>query len=78
MPDNHNDICRNPQITDGVPQGSSHTLEPGFAAVNAHLEEAQLQEFANMVNEQAQHANIAAATLTQELSQLFSLDDDTK
>lgn len=69
----------NPQITDGVTQSSVHVLGlgPATAAVNAYLGQAQSQTvlFANMVNQQAQYANIAAATLTQELSQLFAIGD---
>jgi hypothetical protein len=67
----------NPQITDGVTQSSVHTLGlgPATAAVNAYLGQAQSQTilFANMVNQQAQYANIAATSLTQELTQLFNL-----
>lgn len=66
-----------PQITDGVTQSSVHVLGlgPATAAVNAYLGQAQSQSilFANMVNQQSQYANIATATLTQELSQLFAV-----
>ena len=67
----------NAQITDGVTQSSVHTigLGPAVAAVNAYLGQAQSQTilFANMVNQQAQYATLAATTLTEELAQLFSL-----
>lgn len=45
------------------------------ASVNAYLGQAQSQSilFANMVNQQAQYAMIAAATLTQELTQLYQI-----
>ncbi len=48
-------------------------LGPDAAAVNAYLGQAQSQTilFANMVNQQAQYATIAAAALAQELTQLF-------
>lgn len=69
----------NPQITDSVTQTSVHTLGlgPAVAAVNSYLGQAQAQTilFANMVNQQAQYATLAATTLTQELTQLFSLDE---
>lgn len=72
--------CCNPQITDGVTQSSVHVLGlgPATAAVNAYLGQAQSQTilFANMVNQQAQYANIAATTLTQELTQLFAAGDE--
>ncbi|MFZ2404231.1 MAG: RebB family R body protein [Methylobacter sp.] len=70
----------NAQITDGVTQSSVHVLGlgPATAAVNAYIGQAQSQSilFANMVNQQQQYANIAAATLTQELTQLFTVGDD--
>lgn len=73
-----NTVC-NPQITDGVTQSSVHTLAlgPAVAAVNSYLGQAQAQTilFANMVNQQAQYATVAATSLTQELTQLFSLHD---
>lgn len=48
-------------------------LSSSAAAINAYLGQAQSQTilFANMVNQQAQYANIAAATITQELTQLY-------
>jgi hypothetical protein len=74
-----NNIGVDSQITDSVTQGSVQAigLGPATAAVNAYLGQSQAQSilFANMVNQQAQYANIAATTLTQELSQLFSLGD---
>ena len=47
-------------------------LGPASAAVTAYLAQAQAQTilFANMVNQQAQYATIAAATLAEELKQL--------
>ncbi|MCK9397463.1 MAG: RebB family R body protein [Methylobacter sp.] len=70
----------NSQITDGVTQSSVHVLGlgPATAAVNAYLGQAQSQTilFANMVNQQAQYASIAATTLTQELTQLFAAGGD--
>lgn len=73
------DACCNPQITDGITQSSVHTLGlgPATAAVNAYLGQAQSQTilFANMVNQQAQYASIAATSLTKELTQLFNLGD---
>ncbi len=72
--------CCNSQITDGVTQTSVHVLGlgPATAAVNAYIGQSQSQSilFANMVNQQAQYANIAAATLTQELTQLFAAGGD--
>ncbi|MCK9397227.1 MAG: RebB family R body protein [Methylobacter sp.] len=72
--------CCNPQITDGVTQTSVHVLGlgPATAAVNAYIGQSQSQSilFANMVNQQAQYANIAAATLTQELTQLLDTGRD--
>lgn len=77
--DSGGDAYCNPQITDGITQSSVHTLGlgPATAAVNAYLGQAQSQTilFANMVNQQAQYASIAATSLTQELTQLFSLGD---
>jgi hypothetical protein len=68
----------NPQ-NNSVTQSSVHTLGlgPATAAVNAYLGQAQSQSilFANMVNQQAQYAEIASTTLGQELSQLFSIGD---
>jgi len=68
------------QVTDGVTQSSVHILGlgPATAAVNAYLGQAQSLSilFANTVNQQAQQATIAATTLTQELTQLFSAGDD--
>jgi hypothetical protein len=76
--DGGNTQCH-PQITDSVTQSSVHVLGlgPAVAAVNSYLGQAQSQTilFANMVNQQAQYATIAATTLTQELTQLFSLGD---
>jgi hypothetical protein len=73
-----NTVC-NPQVTDSVTQSSVHTLAlgPAVAAVNSYLGQAQAQTilFANMVNQQAQYATVAATSLTQELTQLFSLHD---
>lgn len=70
----------NPQITDGVTQTSVNVLGlgPATAAVNAYIGQSQSQTilFSNMVNQQAQYANIAAATLTQELSQLLAAGSD--
>lgn len=67
----------NAQITDSVTQSSVHTLGlgPAVAAVNGYLGQAQSQSilFANMVNQQAQYATLAATTLTEELTQLFNL-----
>lgn len=69
----------NPQITDSVTQSSVHVLGlgPATAAVSSYLGQAQSQTvlFANMVNQQAQYANIAAATLTKELQQIFDIGD---
>ncbi|MCF7965741.1 RebB family R body protein [Methylobacter sp. Wu8] len=68
--------CCNPQITDGVTQTSVNVLGlgPATAAVNAYIGQSQSQTilFSNMVNQQAQYANIAAASLTQELTQLLA------
>ena len=52
-------------------------LRPKLAVAHAYLGQAQSQTilFANMVNQQAQYASIAATSLTQELTQLFSLGD---
>ena len=73
-PQESSPLC-NTQITDGVTQSSVHTLGlgPAVAAVNGYLGQAQAQTilFANMVNQQAQYATIAATTLTEELTQLF-------
>ena len=78
-PGSGNLLC-NPQITDGVTQSSVHTLGlgPAVAAVNAYLGQAQAQTilFANMVNQQAQYATIAATSLTQELAQLAALGEE--
>lgn len=69
----------NSQITDSVTQSSVHTLGlgPAVAAVNGYLGQAQAQTilFANMVNQQAQLATIAAATLTDELGELLKVGD---
>lgn len=76
-PGSGSELGCNAQITDSVTQSSVHTigLGPAVAAVNAYLGQAQSQTilFANMVNQQAQYATLAATTLTEELSQLFSL-----
>ncbi|HEX8989199.1 MAG TPA: RebB family R body protein [Rhodocyclaceae bacterium] len=69
----------NGQITDSLTQVSVHTLGlgPAVAAVNGYLGQAQAQSilFANMVNQQAQLATIAAATLTDELGELLKSGD---
>ncbi|BBL74893.1 RebB family R body protein [Methylomagnum ishizawai] len=69
----------NSQITDGVTQSTVHTLGmgPASAAVNAYFGQSQAQSilFANMVNQQAEHAALASTTLVQELTRLFDAGD---
>lgn len=69
----------NSRITDSVTQCSVHTLDlgPAVAAVDGALGQSQAQAilFANMVNQQAQLAAIAAATLTEELNELLKAGD---
>lgn len=61
------------KVAGGVGEAGLSGLGPAVAAINAYLGQSQSQTilFANMVNQQAQYASLAAETIKQQLSQLF-------